>query len=504
VDDSFDAMSTDSQAAVAAIPEPDLLDTPGAGPAAIRGSLVRVAGYGAGVLLSLLSVPLLIQHLGFIEYGRYVTVISLVTIVQGITDVGLGQIGVREYVIRAGSARERLMRNLLGVRVTLTCVGVGLATAFAGLAGYGHAVVVGTLLAGLAMMLSVVQGTFAIPLSAQLRLSWVTALELMRQILSVAAIVALVLVGANLLAFLAVLAPVALVVLAATMLRVQGTMPMRPAFERADWSILMRSVLPFAAAVVIGTLYLRITVVLMSLLASASQTGYYATSYVVISVLVAIPALTVGSTLPVLARAARDDHERLGYVLQRLFEVTSIIGVGLGLTLALGAGFVMQVLAKGKSPISVDVLEIQSLALITSFLASSWQYGLLSLHRHRALLLISVTSLTMSVLLTLILVPVMQARGAALAFSGAEIVMATSSFIALKLARPDLRVSLRVPLRVLIAAASASAVLLVPGLGSLPRALIASVLYFGILMALHAVPTELVQALLRRPQLAKP
>lgn len=47
-------------------------------------------------------------------------VIALVTIVQGVTDIGLGQIGVREFALRHGVARERLMRNLLGVRVALT------------------------------------------------------------------------------------------------------------------------------------------------------------------------------------------------------------------------------------------------------------------------------------------------------------------------------------------------------------------------------------------------
>jgi O-antigen/teichoic acid export membrane protein len=77
-----------------------------------------------GVLLSLVSVPLLIRHLGFSDYGRYVTVISLVTIVKGVTDVELGQMGVREYSIRSGSDRSRLLRNLLGVRFALTGIGV--------------------------------------------------------------------------------------------------------------------------------------------------------------------------------------------------------------------------------------------------------------------------------------------------------------------------------------------------------------------------------------------
>ncbi len=370
-----------------------------------------------------------------------------------------------------------------------------LATAFAVVAGYDRVVVLGTLLAGVAMVLQVVQGTFAVPLAATLRLGWVTALELLRQVLSVVAIVVLVIAGAQLLAFLAVLVPVAIVVLAVTVVLVHGSMPMRPSFERGEWTLLIRAVLPFAAAVAIGTVYLRITVVLMSLLASAVQTGYYAISYNVVAQLIAIPALTVGSALPVLARAARDDDERLDYGLQRLFEVTLIVGVGLALTLAIGAGFIIAVLAKGGSPESVDVLEIQSVALLTQFVATPWQYGLLSLHRHRDLLVISVASLIVSVVLTFVLVPVAQARGASIAFSGAELTLAASSFLLLRRAHPGLRFSPRVPVRVVAAAALGAAVLLIPGLSSFVSAALAFVIYGAVLVALRAIPAELIQAL---------
>ena len=208
----------------------DILDTPAAGPAMIRGSLLQVSGYLVGMLLSILSVSLLYRHLGGPDYGHYAVVIALVTIVQGVTDIGLGQIGVREFALRHGDARVRLMRNLLGVRVALTTVGIGLGVAFAAAAGYGERLVFGTLLAGGGMVLTVIQGTFAVPLSAGLRLGWVTAMNLLRQVLTVAAIVLLVVLGAKLLAFLALTIPVAIIVLVATLVIVRNAMPLRPAF----------------------------------------------------------------------------------------------------------------------------------------------------------------------------------------------------------------------------------------------------------------------------------
>ncbi len=486
-------MATEHEPSVEEL-ESDLLDTPAAGPAAIRGSALRTAGYVVGVLLSLISVPLLIRHLGSIEYGEYIVAITLVTIVQGVTDVGLGQIGVREYSTRSGSQRELLMRNLVGVRIALTSLGVLLATAFALVVGYGEAVVVGTFVAGLAMVLTVIQGTFAVPLASQLRLGLVTMLELLRQVLSVTAIVVLVVAGARMLPFLVVMLPVALIVLVATAAAVRGTMPLRPAFERREWLTLIRAVLPFAAAVAIGALYLRVTVLLLSLMSSKLQTGYYATAFAVISVLIAIPALTVGSTLPVISRAARDDAERLGYVLGRLMEVTLIVGAGLGLALALGAEFVVKVLSGGKGP-AVTVLQIESVAILTQFVGASWQYGLLALYRHRALLITSAMGLLASVLLSVALIPALDARGAAIAFSGAEVLVALMCLLFLRAARPDMSFSPRVPVRVLAATLLGLSVALVPGLGSLPQALLGITVYGVVLLLAGAIPRELFHAL---------
>ena len=41
-----------------------LLDTPDAGPAAIRGGAIRVAGYGAGIVITAMSAALLFRHPG--------------------------------------------------------------------------------------------------------------------------------------------------------------------------------------------------------------------------------------------------------------------------------------------------------------------------------------------------------------------------------------------------------------------------------------------------------
>ena len=87
----------------------DLVGSEAAGPAALRGSALLGGGYAATIALSLISAPLLIRHLGISDFGRYTTVLALVTVVNGLTDAGLMNIALREWASRTGEDRARFI-----------------------------------------------------------------------------------------------------------------------------------------------------------------------------------------------------------------------------------------------------------------------------------------------------------------------------------------------------------------------------------------------------------
>src|SRR5947209_6095139 len=326
----------------------DLLDTSAAGPAAIRGSVLRVSGYIAGVLLSVGSASLLVRHLGVVDFGHYATVMSLITVCAGVSDLGISAIGVRDYSSRTGADRDRLMRNLLGVRIAATSLGVLVATLFALAAGYEPQLVAGTVLAGVGLVLQVIQGFYAVPLLADLRLGAVSAIDLLRQGIAVGLIASLAVAGAALVPFLAVPIPAAVVTLAVTYPLARGRMPLRPSLERAQIKPLIRETLPFSAATAAYVIYFRVAIVLMSLIATAVETGYFATSFRIVEVLGVMPSLVVGTLFPVLARAARDDKSRFSYALTRTIEVSTIAGTWLALAIAIGAPTAIAVIAGPK------------------------------------------------------------------------------------------------------------------------------------------------------------
>ncbi len=477
----------------------DILDTSHAGPAALRGSALRGGGYVLGILLTLASAPLLIRHLGVADFGRYVTVVSLVTLVTGLTEGGLTAIALREWATQHGETRARLMRNLLGIRLSITAIGVVLAVAFAVAAGYREALVVGTVLVGVGFLLQAVANLLMVALQGELRFGWVTAIELGRQVVTVALIVGLVVAGAALVPFFAIFIAAGVVGLAMTVWLVGARMPLRPRWDMSEAWPLIRDSVPYAAAVAANIVYFRIAIIIMSLIATAKQTGYFATSFRVVEVLVAVPALAVGAAFPILARSAANDRARFGHAVRRIFEIALIAGVWIALVIELAAPTIMQILAGDEGEPAVAVLRIQGIALVATFVAVAAAYPLLSLRRHRALLLANGVALVASAGLTFAFVPLWEARGAALAAVLAEVCLAVVQTAVLVRSSPDARPSFGAIPVVVLAAAAGAAPLAIPGLHPGARAVLGTALYFAIIALGRKFPPELRHALMRRP-----
>jgi O-antigen/teichoic acid export membrane protein len=467
-----------------------VLDTQRAGPAALRGGALRSGAYVLGILLSLISAPLLIRHLGQVEYGRYITVIALVTIVGGLSEGGVNAVALRAYASHSGSERTRLMANVLGLRMALSIAGVLAAVAFAALAGYGRDLVLGTLLVSVGMVFQVTQDLLDVSLQATLQFGRVTLVEFLRQLIGVVLVITLVIAGAHLLGFFFVSIPAGLIALLVSVRLVRGLFPLRPAFHASVVWPLLRETLLLGVAVALNTVYFRVTVIIMSLVATAVQTGYFAVSFRVVEVLIGVPGLVMAAAFPILIRAQRDDQERFAHATRRMFELAVLIGVWLAVCLELGAGFIVRVLAGKSAHPAVAVLQIQGLAVMFTFVAVAGAYPMLSLGRQRALLLANAGGLVAALALSLLLIPSMGAEGGAVASLGAEATLALVTVTALIRARPGIRLPVGVLPIVLVAAGAGILVGRLVGQYSLVEAVAGGLTYVAVIFLLGRFPPE--------------
>jgi O-antigen/teichoic acid export membrane protein len=475
----------------------DILRSPEAGKHVIRGGTVRGLGYGLGVALTAVASVFLLRYLGVDRFGEYVTVLSLMAIVSGITDAGLTAVGARELALREpGEPRRRLLENLIGLRLVLTPLGVVAAVIFALVAGYGSTLVIGTALAGVGLVMINAQATLMLPLSIELRIFQITIAEVLKQAVAVIVIALLVVAGSSFTPFFTVQIAVGIVLLGITPWLVGRSWLVKPAFTASEWRFLIREALPIAAFLVMNVLYFRILIILMSLLATATATGLFATSFRIYETLFGLPALVLSVALPVMA-TAEADRERLRYQLQRMVEVGLIVSAYLVLMVVLLAEPLIRLLGGSQYLDAVPLVRIQSVALLAVFLSLVCQFGLIAIRKQGALAIANGIALATVIALGVILISLYADTGAAVAAVIGETILMLLLLRALRRSDRLLFPNFAFAWKVALAGAVASVAFFVP-FGPIFAAVFASVLFAAVIWLTGVLPPEIAHALLGR------
>jgi O-antigen/teichoic acid export membrane protein len=460
------------------------------GEVAIRGGAIRVIGYVGGVSISLGAAAILVRHLGISGFGRYITVISLIALVGGVTEAGIAVYGIREFGASSDPDRRRLMADLLGMRLAVTSLGIACVIVFGLVAGYSGVLVLGTLVAGIGLLFQVVADVLSIPLQSKLLLGRLTAVDVTRRLIALLLIAGLAIAGARLLPFFAISIASGAVALLLLARMVRASITLSVSWDWTRWRALFAETLPFALAVSIGAVYFYVTIIVMSLIASALQTGFFATSFRVTQVALAIPAIALTAIFPLMTREQGDRGDQLDDTMGKVLDVAVIFGIWMSLSMAIGAGFIIDVLAGGhRGHGAVSVLRIQGLVLTASFVSVSSMFGLLALRRYRQMLAATSSALALNIILGLILIPSLGARGGAIADVSTETVMAAGLTIALVRALPRHGITAAIVPSLLIATAVAASVWLLP-VGAVASVVLATILYFGVLLIMGSVPDE--------------
>jgi O-antigen/teichoic acid export membrane protein len=476
-------------------PEPDLPEPPdgaapedSAGGRTIRGGVMRLAGYGAAALLSALSAAILLRALGVEDAGRYVSVIALIGIVGGISDIGLAAVGLREFSTRGGADRDLFFRDLIGMRLAFTgtaiFVGMGIAAAL----GFDATQVVGAGLFGFAFLLVVLQGVFAIPMMASLRYGWVSSLDVIRQFGLVLAVAALAIAGAGLLPYYAALIPGALFVVALAAWLIHGIAPVRPAFHPGRWWAIVRDILPFAVAAGLNVVYLRLGAVVIAVVSTATQTGYYGAAFRITEVLnAAIPTVLI-VLMPVLSRASAEDVAHLEAAMGKVLR-TSLVFAGLAIvSVWTAAPVIIDVIAGEEFEGAVVPLRIQGIALGASVIVTGLGMGLLAHRQHRTLLISNLIAVTAAAVLTITLGGSHGAEGASWALAAAESLLALSYLVSL--ARTIELGELVAAIWVALGAVGAIAIVDLLGMSALPAFAVGVSIYVATVLLTRSLPPE--------------
>ena len=242
----------------------------------VRGGGVRIAGFALANLMGALGSIILLRHLGVVDYGRYGTVISLMGIAAGLSDAGLTVTGARELALRPpGRERRKFLGAILGLRVALSLAFVPICLAVGVAAGYDEQMLLGVVIVGTGFTLVTAQATMLLPLLVEMRNGRITVSDLVKQAILLAGIAVAAAAGSGIVGLFALQIAVGLGAIVLVPILVQRRDLTGPRWSLTEWRDVAKTALPIATALVLTVVYLRLLVVMTSIIADDVETGLF-------------------------------------------------------------------------------------------------------------------------------------------------------------------------------------------------------------------------------------
>jgi O-antigen/teichoic acid export membrane protein len=415
-----------SPATDAQTPDDAHLRSVDAGAVAATGGTLRLQARFVGLLTSFGATVVIVRCLTPAQFGDLALIVALVTIVSGISDLGLSGVGIREWIRHDAAERRALLADLLGLRLSAIGVGGVLAVTLAIAVGYDRVVVVGLAFALVGTAFNAAQGALTIPLIAQLRQGIVGAVELLSVVVQALLQGLLALVGAGVVPIAATMIPAGMAAVLAVALVARGQLPW-PRFQLGRLRRLLRESAAFAAAGAVSVVYLRMAVLLGPAFLSASAFGAFAVAFRAVEPLTMLPSLLTGALFPILTHAALHDRERLARGYDMLWRSTAALGALAAAAVIGAAPLVTLAFTGGRDPVTVDAFALLGCALGSLFVGAAGMWMLLAERRYRAVLAINLLALACNAGLTIVAGAWLGARWFAIGIVVSELLIALSA-----------------------------------------------------------------------------
>jgi O-antigen/teichoic acid export membrane protein len=274
-----------------------------------------------------------------------------------------------------------------------------------------------------------------------------------------------------------------------------------PTLSRPHLRRLALIALPVALAGTLTTFYMRMLVVLASLLTNGHETGLFVTSARIVEIIGGLAMLVTGLILPIATVAARDDRPRLRYVLAHTTKLALLSGGLVALVVIFAAREIVVILGGDQFAGAAPVLRLQAPVILSTFVIYAWTGFLIADGRRRDLVRCMLLGTGALLIAGLALISLFGAEGGALAALAADLVLGAVVWRATRHVGDG---AIGVERGYLTRYVLALAVAVGAGAGSgaiaggLAAGIVAGAVFTSVALALGIVPTELTDLVPRR------
>ena len=388
---------------------------------------IVIAGDVIFRLISLIVMIYLARYLGTADFGIYSFVFAYLAFFGVIYDLGFYAILVRE-MSRDSSIAPKLIGNAYIIRLLLTVFAFVLSITVIKQTSYPSDTTIYVFIAAFTLLFTSFSDFYTTIFQANLRMEYNIIAKLVFKFLSAGLIIWIIFSQGTLMqVFIAFVCSEMVKTIISYLF---SRKLVRPRFEIdfRVWKFLFRESLPIALTSIVGIIYYKIDIVMLSQMEGNVAVGIYSAAYKLFEPATIIPHAVMISLFPVMSTLFTTSKDKLvkSYKLGLKYLLISGIAITIGIML-LSDKFILLIYGTEFAN-SATVLQILILSLVFTFANYVMLHLLVSMGKQKLNTLSMGLCATVNVILNFILIPVLSYNGAAIATVATNIVLFVACF----------------------------------------------------------------------------
>ncbi|PIY97331.1 MAG: hypothetical protein COY66_00335 [Candidatus Kerfeldbacteria bacterium CG_4_10_14_0_8_um_filter_42_10] len=199
-----------------------------------------------------------------------------------------------------------------------------------------------------------------------------------------------------------------------------------------QWKKFLKPSLFFALTNVFIIVYFKIDVLMLSIMKNDRITGLYSSAYDLLFAFIFIPTIMNAVVFPRISFLARNFFDKFKILIQLLLKYFLIIAFPLSIGLYFTAPFLMKLIYGSDFLEAIPLFQLMSIVMVFVFLNFINGSYLNALDKQHISTIIAGICMVLNIAINLVLIPILAAKGAAIATIITEAVLALFSLLAIK------------------------------------------------------------------------
>lgn len=291
----------------------------------VKNTGVMLLGDGINNLLYFFIVIYLVRYLGESGFGKYSFVLVYISFFNFLTYIGINKIIVRE-ISKNNAINEKIIGNALTIRLFLSILSIILSFIIINLLNYPYDTKILVYIASISLFSSSLSATYSSIFQTYLKMEYSMVANLVERIISAILILLIIVLKGSIVYIIIAIVISNFFNLFVTCLFSRKFV--KPVFEFEFYYAkqILTSSIPIGITAAFRVIYYRIDVIMISLMKTESDIGYYASAYTLISPLNLIPSALMFSVFPLMSRSSKK-KERYIEIYEKSFRVMLIIAL---------------------------------------------------------------------------------------------------------------------------------------------------------------------------------